>query len=121
MSIADGDYWGAGLSIVSVVPYLGDAIAKPIKATRMARKATKLAAKLKRLKAKAAKLAEKLRGLRKGKKPGKGTSGGGGACGKWPDGGHIPGGKLNTKSTLNPQQAKNLSRFFVNSNPAARR
>ena len=29
MSISEGDFWGAGLSIVSAVPYLGDAIAKP--------------------------------------------------------------------------------------------
>ncbi len=87
MSIDEGDYWGAGLSFISVIPYLGDAIAKPIKAARMARKATKLAGKLKKLKAKAAKLTEKLGDLKKGKKPkpGKGASGG-----KGPDGGHIP-------------------------------
>ncbi|WP_133512911.1 PAAR-like domain-containing protein [Candidatus Thiosymbion oneisti] len=82
MSVAEGDFWGAGLSIISAVPYFGDAIAKPIKATRMARKAAKLAGKLKKLKAKAAKLAEKLRGLRKGKKP---------KPGKGADGGNIPG------------------------------
>ena len=32
MSVADGDFWGAGLNVVSAVPYFGDAIAKPIKA-----------------------------------------------------------------------------------------
>ena len=78
---------GAGLSIISAVPYLGDAIGKPVKASRMARKATKLASKLKH---KTAQLAKKLDNLRKGKKPK--PWGGGGTSGKWPDGGHIPKG-----------------------------
>ncbi|KQV84572.1 hypothetical protein ASD15_05120 [Massilia sp. Root351] len=34
ISIARGDYWGAALSTVSMVPYLGDALAKPAKAVR---------------------------------------------------------------------------------------
>ncbi|WP_200955605.1 hypothetical protein [Massilia sp. Root418] len=34
LSIARGDYWGAALSTVSMVPYLGDALAKPAKAVR---------------------------------------------------------------------------------------
>ncbi|KQV81847.1 hypothetical protein ASD15_31425 [Massilia sp. Root351] len=34
LSIARGDYWGAALSTVSFIPYLGDAVAKPAKAVR---------------------------------------------------------------------------------------
>jgi len=68
MSVADGDFWGAGLSVVSAVPFFGDAVAKPIKATRMAGKVAKLAGKLKKLKHKAEQLAKKLGNLRKGKK-----------------------------------------------------
>ncbi|KQV81966.1 hypothetical protein ASD15_31390 [Massilia sp. Root351] len=34
ISIARGDYWGAALSTVSMVPYVGDALAKPAKAVR---------------------------------------------------------------------------------------
>jgi len=87
MSVADGDFWGAGLSVVSAVPFFGDAVAKPIKATRMAGKVAKLAGKLKKLKHKAEQLAKKLGNLRKGKKA---KPPGGGSGGKWPDGGHVP-------------------------------
>lgn len=34
ISIARGDYWGAAMSTVSMVPYIGDAVAKPVKAVR---------------------------------------------------------------------------------------
>ena len=44
ISVARGDWWGAALSVVSMVPYAGDAIAKPIKAVR----ASKAVARLKR-------------------------------------------------------------------------
>ena len=42
MSLAKGDYFGAGLSIVSMIPYLGDTIGKPIKAARNGKKILKL-------------------------------------------------------------------------------
>ena len=42
MSLAKGDYLGAGLSMLSMIPYLGDAIAKPIKAARNGKKILKL-------------------------------------------------------------------------------
>ena len=42
MSLAKGDYIGAGLSIVSMIPYLGDTIGKPIKAARNGKKILKL-------------------------------------------------------------------------------
>jgi hypothetical protein len=41
IAVRNGDFLGAGLNVVGMVPYLGDALAKPIKATRAA---TKLAA-----------------------------------------------------------------------------
>jgi hypothetical protein len=34
VSVRNGDMWGAALSTVSMVPYLGDAVAKPVKAVR---------------------------------------------------------------------------------------
>lgn len=43
MSLAEGDFIGAGLSAVSVVPYFGDAVAKAAKGTRAAKKITALA------------------------------------------------------------------------------
>ncbi|WP_218079759.1 hypothetical protein [Anthocerotibacter panamensis] len=42
ISLAKGDYLGAGLSLVSMVPYLGDAVGKSIKAARNAKQVGKL-------------------------------------------------------------------------------
>ncbi|AFZ26564.1 hypothetical protein Cylst_4484 [Cylindrospermum stagnale PCC 7417] len=42
ISIARGDYVGAGLSLISMVPYLGDAAGKPIKAARNGKRILKL-------------------------------------------------------------------------------
>jgi hypothetical protein len=53
LAIRKGDWLGAGMSVVSMVPYLGDAIAKPAKGVRAAKRinelrqtVTKLSAKL---------------------------------------------------------------------------
>lgn len=46
MSLGRGDYLGAGLSVVSMVPYFGDALAKPLKGAKAAVKGTKLGMKL---------------------------------------------------------------------------
>lgn len=43
MSLAEGDFVGAGLSLVSVVPYFGDAVAKAAKGLRATKKITALA------------------------------------------------------------------------------
>ena len=61
ISIARGDYWGAALSTVSMVPYLGDAVAKPVKAVR----ATKAIAGLEK---KIATLTKTVNDLKKAKK-----------------------------------------------------
>ena len=61
ISIARGDYWGAALSTVSMVPYLGDAVAKPVKAVR----ATKAIASLEK---KVAALSKTVNDLKKAKK-----------------------------------------------------
>jgi hypothetical protein len=58
MALSEGDWVGAGLSVVSMVPYLGDALAKPLKGGRAAAKVARLAQKLERLKDKAKKLGE---------------------------------------------------------------
>lgn len=42
MSLAEGDLVGAGLSLISMVPYVGDAIGKAAKGTRAAKKLAKL-------------------------------------------------------------------------------
>lgn len=42
LSLAQGDLLGAGLSVVSVIPVLGDAVAKPLKIAKRAPKTAKL-------------------------------------------------------------------------------
>ena len=46
MSLQDGDWIGAGLSLVSMVPYVGDAVGKTAKGIRAAKKLTKLRARI---------------------------------------------------------------------------
>ena len=43
MSLAKGDWLGAGLSVASMIPYIGDAAAKTVKASRAAKRLTQLA------------------------------------------------------------------------------
>lgn len=52
MSLIDGDYVGAGLSLISMVPYAGDALAKTTKGARAAKKILKLQKKIAALAAK---------------------------------------------------------------------
>jgi hypothetical protein len=61
ISIARGDYWGAALSTASMVPYVGDLLAKPAKAVR----ATKAIAGLEK---KVAALTKTVTDLKKAKK-----------------------------------------------------
>lgn len=42
LSLRKGDFLGAGLSVVSMVPYLGDALAKPAKGVRAAKRVNEL-------------------------------------------------------------------------------
>lgn len=42
MALSDGDIAGAGLSLISWIPYLGDAVAKPIKGARTTARVAKL-------------------------------------------------------------------------------
>ena len=42
MAVRKGDWLGAGMSIVSIVPYVGDALAKPAKAVRAAKRINEL-------------------------------------------------------------------------------
>ena len=44
-----GDWLGAGLSVISMVPYVGDAVAKPLKGARIAKRLARLRASLARL------------------------------------------------------------------------
>lgn len=46
ISLVRGDFVGAGLSLVSIVPYAGDALAKTAKGARLAAKITKLEQKI---------------------------------------------------------------------------
>jgi hypothetical protein len=88
MSLSKGDYLGAALSGVSMIPYLGDALAKPAKLARAAKIVAKLkkaisAAKGLAQKAaqKLAKLKDQLAKLRQSKKGSGGSGGGGGGKG----------------------------------------
>ncbi len=56
MALRDGDFVGAGLSMLSWIPYAGDAIAKPLKGARTAARVAKLTNKLKKLMQKLEKL-----------------------------------------------------------------
>ncbi|MCX4027078.1 RHS repeat-associated core domain-containing protein [Spartinivicinus marinus] len=56
MSFAKGDFLGGALSLVSVIPYVGDAIAKPAKAARTALRVKKIADKIAKAKARIAQL-----------------------------------------------------------------
>ncbi|MDE1465484.1 DUF6531 domain-containing protein, partial [Spartinivicinus poritis] len=51
MSFARGDFLGGALSLVSVIPYVGDAIAKPLKAGRTASKVLKIGKKIAKMRA----------------------------------------------------------------------
>ncbi|MEW6763979.1 MAG: polymorphic toxin type 15 domain-containing protein [Pseudomonadota bacterium] len=61
LAVRKGDWLGAGMSLVSVVPYLGDAVAKPAKAVRAAKRINELRQTV-------AKLTAKLADLRKTEK-----------------------------------------------------
>ena len=61
LAVRKGDWLGAGMSLVSVVPYLGDAVAKPAKAVRAAKR-------INELRQTATKLSSQLAGLRKAEK-----------------------------------------------------
>jgi Domain of unknown function (DUF4150) len=50
MALSDGDIVGAGLNLVSWIPYLGDAVAKPIKGARTSARVLKLMQRLEKLK-----------------------------------------------------------------------
>lgn len=56
LAVRKGDWLGAGMSLVSVVPYLGDAVAKPAKAMRAAKRINELRQKVTKLTAKLADL-----------------------------------------------------------------
>ncbi|NUQ74538.1 MAG: DUF4150 domain-containing protein [Polyangiaceae bacterium] len=64
MALSDGDFVGAGLSLLSWIPYLGDAVAKPIKGTRAAAKILALTQKLEKIKDKLKKAQDVLEKLK---------------------------------------------------------
>lgn len=61
LAVRKGDWLGAGMSLVSTVPYLGDAVAKPAKAVRAAKRINELRQTV-------TKLSAQLAGLRKAEK-----------------------------------------------------
>lgn len=61
MSLSEGDYFGAILAGISIIPYVGDAVGKPVKIGRIAKKIAKLKKKI-------AKIEKRLDRLRKAKK-----------------------------------------------------
>lgn len=68
MSLTEGDWVGLGLSIVSMAPYLGDAIAKPIKGAMTSAKVARLLEKMAELKGVIGKAGDALKNaLKKGK------------------------------------------------------
>jgi YD repeat-containing protein len=98
MAFSSGDYIGGTLSMVSFIPYLGDALAKPMKAMRTAKKATRLAQNLEKLILKSNKIKNKLAKIKKRlKNPFKKKPKTGGKPPETPDGGHIRGKPKDTE------------------------
>lgn len=56
LAVRKGDWFGAGMSVASMVPYVGDALAKPAKAVRAAKKINALRETLAKMTAKLAEL-----------------------------------------------------------------
>jgi len=108
MSLAEGDFIGAGLSAVSILPYLGDALAKPLKGIRALKrikevseailKATK---KLDQLKDKLVRRREAARRAREAKRKAVGSVEECAAKGKWGDDVQLP-----TTGKWNPPDSK---------------
>lgn len=90
LALNRGDYVGAGLNLLSWIPYVGDAVAKPIKGWKMTRAGAKVLEKIQKIQARLQKLKDALKALKdklkkkvtKKKKPDK--------PGPQGDGGHIP-------------------------------
>ena len=61
MSLKEGDFVGAGLSLLSMVPYVGDAVGKTAKAARAAKRLAKLGKRI-------AALTQKIKSLKRGEK-----------------------------------------------------
>lgn len=86
MSLARGDFLGAGLSLISMVPYVGDALGKTAKGTRAAAKMNKLRKRIAALTAqikamkKAAKMGDRVTDTAKATKELKGSAGAAGKC-----------------------------------------
>lgn len=70
--LSRGDWLGAGLSAISIIPYVGDALAKPLKGTRMAKRVARLRASAQRLMKQRARLQELLQRSRKSNRLGEG-------------------------------------------------
>ncbi len=93
LSLQGGDYLGASLSVISsIIPYFGDALAKPLKAMRTAKKVAKLMSMLENLALKSKKIQHTLDSIKDrlkkavlNKKPTKANPP------KATDGGNIPG------------------------------
>ncbi|UQA55737.1 PAAR-like domain-containing protein [Polyangium aurulentum] len=106
MCLVDGDFVGAGLSLVSVLPYFGDAIAKPLKGTRAAAKIAQLGEKMAEIGRKLDKLTDaSKKAIARAKEALRKRRGGGGGPPGPPkprnpgDGGFTPGGALKPKRT----------------------
>jgi hypothetical protein len=97
MSLAEGDLIGAGLSAVSLIPYLGDAVAKTAKGARAIKRLKelteailKVTKKLDQLKDKLARRREAARRVREAKRKAVGSVEECAAKGKWGDDVQLP-------------------------------
>jgi len=97
MSLAEGDLVGAGLSAISLIPYLGDAVAKTAKGARainrlknLTEAALKVTKRLDQLKDKLARRREAARRVREAKREAVGSIEECAAKGKWGEGVQLP-------------------------------
>ena len=120
MALSEGDFLGAGLSVVSMVPYLGDALGKSVKGARAAAKLARLTEKLAELRNKLKKLADLVaKAKHKVKEALRRKRGGGGAPPPPPkkpdnpgDGGNVPSGPNNPYTKLTREQLEKTRRSF---------
>lgn len=108
MSLAEGDFIGAGLSALSIVPYLGDAVAKTAKGARALRKLKQLTEaisgvtkRLDQLWDKLARRREAARRVREARRQSVGSVQECAAKGKWGEGVQLP-----TTGKWNPPNSK---------------
>lgn len=113
MALRDSDIAGAGLSLLSWIPYLGDALAKPIKGARTTARVAKLMQRLEKLKDRLKKAQDVVKKAKDKISDALRRKGGGGKPNpKKPespgDGGHVPRQQSSTRKLSHQKQKRHI-------------